>query len=413
MMMVQGQFTAGNRVFLDPGGLNNYTGVQNVVTTIGPDEPGKKIKVMFHSFALKLGDVLHIYDGANTQAAPKIGSYYYHDATPPTQITSTNQLGTLTFELNSIFNSNASASGWHADVSSENAIPIPTQLVATPVSETQANLTWQDNALDETEYVLERRVFPSPAFQEVVRLPAGTTNYLNTGLINNSVYTYRVRALRGSTNSAYSNEATATLGKAPVLLTDGSYSICDSPLTSPDLRNSVDDNGLEIMTTLLPDEPGKKVSINFSELNLDIDNDYLEVYDGSFNGSSIVYSYNGNQLPGIITASNPEGKLIILFGSFYTTTGTGWKANVSCITPPAMPTDLLAEIIDADKIRLTWQDQADDETGYVIERAMGNQYNTVATLPADVQTYDDINLVTDRMYSYRIRAIRDQVFFRL
>jgi Secretion system C-terminal sorting domain len=411
IVMGQGRVTTRNGVFLDPGGLGNYTGSQNTVTSIGPFVPGSKVKVVFHSFSLKPGDVLNVYDGLNTQA-PQIGTYF--NTIMPPHITSTNEFGALTFELYSYWNSGTSASGWHADVFCEFAPETPTNLVATPVSDTQIDLTWQDNALDETEYLLERKVFPSPVFQEVVRLPANTINYLDNGLINNSVYTYRVRTLRGSTYSAYSAEARVTLGKAPVMLTNGNYTICDEPLVSPYLRGShSDDSGyLEMMTTLLPDEPGKRVSINLSELNLDIGNDYLEIYDGASDGSSVVYSYTstGDQLPGIITASNPEGKLTISFGSYELTTGTGWKADVSCLTAPATPTNLLAEVTDVDQTHLTWQDNADDETGYLVERATGNQYVVVATLAADAQAYDDIDLVTDRMYSYRVRAVRDHVF---
>ncbi|MCU0437357.1 MAG: M43 family zinc metalloprotease [Raineya sp.] len=87
----------------------------------------------------------------------------------------------------------------------------PSGLTATAVSSSQINLSWTDNATNETGYKVERSPDGSTGWAEIAgSLPAGTTSYSNTGLTANTTYHYRVRANNGTLNSAYSNVANAT-----------------------------------------------------------------------------------------------------------------------------------------------------------------------------------------------------------
>ena len=94
------------------------------------------------------------------------------------------------------------------------ALAAPTTLVATAQSTTAIGLTWQDNASNETGYVVERAssaAFTSPV---VTNLAAGATSYTSSGLTAATTYYYRVKAVNGATSSAYSNTANATTGAA-------------------------------------------------------------------------------------------------------------------------------------------------------------------------------------------------------
>ena len=87
----------------------------------------------------------------------------------------------------------------------------PTDLAATVVSSTQINLFWSDNATNETEYQVERRLASGGSFATIATVPANSTSFNNTaGLTANTQYLYRVRAANASGQSAYSNEANAT-----------------------------------------------------------------------------------------------------------------------------------------------------------------------------------------------------------
>jgi hypothetical protein len=80
-------------------------------------------------------------------------------------------------------------------------------------SATSIQLTWKDNATDETDYKVEMKR-GSGAFQEVRTLSANATSTTLTGLATQTLYTFRVRDRRGSVSSAYSNQASATTPNA-------------------------------------------------------------------------------------------------------------------------------------------------------------------------------------------------------
>lgn len=85
----------------------------------------------------------------------------------------------------------------------------PTGLAAVAASSGQINLTWADNASNETGYIVEART-GTAAFAQIATLGAGANSYSHTGLLASTAYTYRVAAYNSAGNSAYSNEATAT-----------------------------------------------------------------------------------------------------------------------------------------------------------------------------------------------------------
>jgi subtilisin family serine protease len=91
------------------------------------------------------------------------------------------------------------------------AIPAaPTNLAATVVSKSQINLTWTDNANNETGYRIERcKGATCTNFTQIATVGPGVTTFANTGLQANTSYRYRVRGYNASGNSAYSNIAGA------------------------------------------------------------------------------------------------------------------------------------------------------------------------------------------------------------
>ena len=89
----------------------------------------------------------------------------------------------------------------------------PSNLTAVSVAPLglEIDLTWQNASTNETGFAVER-MSDGPAFAQIALLPAGTTNYTDTGpdLAAPITYLYRVRATNSVGFSAYSNIATAT-----------------------------------------------------------------------------------------------------------------------------------------------------------------------------------------------------------
>jgi PKD repeat protein len=86
----------------------------------------------------------------------------------------------------------------------------PTNLTATPISRSQINLNWSDNAANEAGFKIERCTGATCTnFVQIATVGANVKTFSNTGLKRNTSYRYRVRAYNGGGDSAYSNIAGA------------------------------------------------------------------------------------------------------------------------------------------------------------------------------------------------------------
>ena len=89
----------------------------------------------------------------------------------------------------------------------------PSGLTATASSSSQINLSWTDNASDETGFEIERST-DGTTFAKIADVGANTTTYSNTGLNASTRYWYRVRANNSAGASSYTNVADATTSLA-------------------------------------------------------------------------------------------------------------------------------------------------------------------------------------------------------
>lgn len=74
--------------------------------------------------------------------------------------------------------------------------------------------------------------------------------------------------------------------------------------------------------------------------------------------------------------------------------------------PPATPTNLAVSIISSTQLNLSWTDNSNTESSYVVERKIGmdGNYSLVTTLPADSTSFQDTNLQKGVLYYYRVAA---------
>jgi hypothetical protein len=87
---------------------------------------------------------------------------------------------------------------------------VPSSLSASSVSETQINLSWTDNSINEDGFRIERKTGSGGTYSEIATVGADVTSYNNTGLSEATSYYYRVRAYNSAGNSSYCDEANAT-----------------------------------------------------------------------------------------------------------------------------------------------------------------------------------------------------------
>ena len=73
--------------------------------------------------------------------------------------------------------------------------------------------------------------------------------------------------------------------------------------------------------------------------------------------------------------------------------------------PPAAPTNLSANAPACDQIDLAWTDNADNESGFKIERSTdGSNFGEIDTVGANVTGYSDTTVSENTTYWYRVRA---------
>jgi hypothetical protein len=93
------------------------------------------------------------------------------------------------------------------------AISDPTNLVATPWSDTEIEIVFQDNSSEEDGHEVYRK--DTGAYALIITLAPNQDFYRDPSLTKGLTYTYKVRAKQGSSFTGYSNEASATTISEP------------------------------------------------------------------------------------------------------------------------------------------------------------------------------------------------------
>ncbi len=82
--------------------------------------------------------------------------------------------------------------------------------------------------------------------------------------------------------------------------------------------------------------------------------------------------------------------------------------NRGFIQVHSTPTNLTATPVSGTQVNLTWSDSNPDETGFRIERKTGSgTFAEIATVGANVLSYNNTGLTPDTDYTYRVRAYSD------
>jgi hypothetical protein len=266
----------------------------------------------------------------------------------------------------------------------------PSNLGAVAVSLGQIDLSWTDNANNESGFKVERCTGAgcTSGFSQIGTVAANVTTYSDTTVIEGTSYGYQVRAYRTGTpdaNSAYSNLASATTGvaapAAPDTLVATAVSTSQINLTWVD--KSTNESGFKIERCT-----GANCSTGFSQIGTAVANATSYSDMGLTEGTAYTYR---------VRATNTGGD------SANSATATA----TTLVNAPAAPSGLTATAISATQINLAWTDNSTNETGFKVERCTGTSCTPttlITTTVANATSYSDMGLTEGTAYTYRVRA---------
>jgi Fibronectin type III domain len=253
----------------------------------------------------------------------------------------------------------------------------PANLRATAVSRSQIDLSWEDRSGDETGFEITRT--SSGSSPQTFRLGANTTSFSDTGLSEDTTFTYVVRAFNGVGFSEPSNEASATT--------------LDSPPSAPTglVATAVGFDRIDLHWNPADDPDGYEIQRSLDGL-----------------GWTSLGRRAGTATEAAILGLTPETTYFFRVRAF-NSGGDGPFSNVaSARTGPAVPSapaGLRAAAVSRSRIDLSWTDASTNESRFEIQRSSAGQpFQLIATVAANTAFFADTGLRGRTTYTYRIRG---------
>lgn len=271
-----------------------------------------------------------------------------------------------------------------ADATTPDVAPdAPRNLNASPVSNTQINITWNDISGaygNETGYELERST-DGNAFEKIADLAADITSYQHTGLSTLTRYWYRLRAKNALGYSPYSNVAEATTFDVP-------------PIAPSNLSAST-------VSAYQIDLAWKDNSGNETAFEIERSTDgtaFEKIGEAGANATSY-------QSTGLAPATRYWYRVRAknsVNPSAYTNVADATTKDVV----PNAPRGLTAVAVSYQQIDVAWTDASGNETGFEIELSTnGTTFSKLGTTAKNVAAYQSKGLKELTTYYYRVRAV--------
>jgi hypothetical protein len=257
---------------------------------------------------------------------------------------------------------------------------IASSIVATAVSTSEINVTWQSSSTQVNGFqVFRSTTGPTGNYSLVASTAATTTNYADVGLTDSTPYCYEVRSFRtNGRNTAYSSYSEAACATTKLGSPSGTEAI---PVSSSSIRvrwtdNSANEDGFRLEQAITVDGPwtlGGTAATNGTSLVLSVTSEQLLCY------RVLAFNAAGDSPP-----STPD-----------------------CTAAPATPTSLVAAPV-SDGIEVSWQDNSHLEFGYLLQQATdGVTFITIARLYANTTSFHQPGVGSSTRYWYRVVATRD------
>lgn len=260
----------------------------------------------------------------------------------------------------------------------------PSSLSATVDTAGSITLNWTDRSRDETGFEIWRHTYGTSEYILYATVGQNITTYTDTKLTKGIQYYYKVRAyIAGeSSYSSFSNTASTGVGliNPPSDLSYTYVSATKATLKWKD--NSSDENGFQV------------------ERKIGIDGEWRVLYWASRNSTSY-------------TVSNLDPKVDYYFRvRAYTYSGNASSVSDEILVSTALPiapSNVSALSVAASQVKITWQDNSDNEKGFRILRrpTTSSTFTALATVSSNTTAYVDNAVVYGKQYYYKVASYND------
>jgi titin len=259
----------------------------------------------------------------------------------------------------------------------------PTMLTVTPTGATSVHLSWVDHAINETGFMVEESTNHSTYSVISAGLAADSTAFDVTGLQPNTRYWFRVKSvnLTGSSRPCAAVEfSTQGVPAAPSNLQVSVTGTSSVHLGWTDNADNETGFRIEISTDNLTFSPAKTLT-NSNLLECDISS----LTPGTLYWFRVL-AING------AGASAPSAAVS--------------ARTAAAAQPPSAPSNLRATASSTSTIRLSWQDNASNESGFTVEKSTDNStFAVLSTISTPNTTAcDATGLSPGTTYWFRVKA---------
>ncbi len=283
----------------------------------------------------------------------------------------------------------------------------PGNLTANATGFSTIALAWNDNSSDEDGFKIERKI-SNGNFSEVTTVGKDVNAFNDAGLSSGTSYVYRVRAYKGTANSGYSNEATASTsnsGLSPTL------SVSDVSINE---GNSGSTDVFFVVTVANPNAQTVSVDFQIIDGTATQGSDYSVIsssgtmtFLAGVKTQKIRVTINGDAVDEQRDETFLVNLLKVTNATITDNQGVGTIINDDGPPPPTAPSILTANTIGTSTIALVWSDNSNDEDGFKIERKTDSgDFSEIVTVAKDVTSYTDAGLSGGATYGYRVRAYK-------
>lgn len=277
----------------------------------------------------------------------------------------------------------------------------PTQLEATPISSSEILLNWVDTNVSERGYEIEAGEI-GRGFSEIGETEADGYRFIARNLRPNTTYNFRIKAL-AKRNSRYSNTVTASTFAAPASdVTPPSITILGPTLddvSANSIQRSSAENssfvvgGIVTLSADASDDTGVVRVDFYRDNNVLIASDSTEPYSATLDTTAL--------------PNGPHTIHAVAFDAAGNSSRSGTVTLTFDNPSPAAPEGLSATATSTSQISLSWRDQADNESGFKLERSTSSSFLSVTTinLADNTTSFVDSGLAASTLYYYRVKAV--------